>query len=335
MAIQSSEIKFYKAYVNNDTSSNGGRMSNSVISSGVRNAVFPNVSEAERTSGVTRWRKLFVKIANDDDLTFANGKTMLTSTTGSDDYMVIAAGNDYNVYSAIGTPRIYGCGVLNANVSAAATSITVAIEGADSTAWNNLNIFNTSTADNIIRITDGTHAEIFENVSASKTDNVYTLTLNAGDALGNSYLTTNTYISSILNAGDVKCSFDSVVVTSTAGTFNYTNFPILLDNIGTVYDTWTLTFINATTYTITGLSEGLLASGGNISSNASPTNPNFAKKYMTIQSGAFGGTFATNDTVVFKTYPATIPIWMREIVPAGSASYANNTCPLYVIGESA
>jgi hypothetical protein len=114
-----------------------------------------------------------------------------------------------------------------------------------------------------------------------------------------------------------------------------TTFPILLDNIGTVYDSWTLLFTNATTYTITGLNEGALGSGGNTSTNASPINANFAKKYFTIQSGAFGGTFIAGNTITFKTYPAAIPIWIREIVPANSGSYANNTWSERIVGESA
>jgi len=335
MAILSNEIKRYKATVNNDTTSNGGRMSTNLISSGVRNAVFPNVSESERTAGITRWRKVFIKIANDDDLTFYNTKVHLTTTTGADDYITISSGTQTNIQSDLSSPRVYGCGVLEANISSGATSLTVEIEGDNSTAWNNLNIFNTSIADNVIWIGNGTTNEYFENVSASKTDNVYTLTLNTGDAIANSYTTTNTYVASCINTGDISCSFDSVVVTSTAGTFNSTTFPILLDNIGTVYDSWTLLFTNATTYTITGLNEGLLASGGNTSSNASPTNPNFAKKYFTIQSGAFGGTFVAGDTITFKTYPAAIPMWIREIVPANSASFANNTWSERIVGESA
>lgn len=335
MSIVSTEIKRYKASVNNDTSANGGRMSSNIINTGVRNALFPNVSETERTSGITRYRKYFIKIANDDDLTLNNAKVHLASVTPSDDYVTIFAGTQNGVYSGIGTPRQYGCGVLAANISAGASVITVTIEGANSTAWNNLNIFNTSVADNTIWIGDDTHEEYFESVSASKTDNTYTLTLNAGDVTSYGYSTTNTYVASCINAGDVKCEFDSVVVTSTAGTFNYSSFPILLDNIGTVYDSWTLTFTNATTYTITGAYEGLLGSGGNISSDASPINPTFSKKYMTIQYGAFGGTFATGDTITFKTYPAAIPIWCREVVPAGTASYSGNNWFDICVGESA
>lgn len=335
MSIIAEEIKRYKATVNNDTSGNGGRMSTNLITSGVRNAVFPNVSESERTSGITRWRKVFIKIANDDDLTFYNTKVHLTTTTGADDYIVITSGTQTNIQSDLSSPRIYGCGTLGSNITSGASTLTVSIEGANSTAWNNLNIFNTSTADNIIWIGDGTNNEYFEEVSASKTNNVYTLTLKSGDTVTNNYSTTNTYIASCINTGDIACSFDSVVVTSASGTFNTETFPILLDNIGTVYDSWTILFTNATTYTITGLNEGTLSSGGNISSNASPINSAFAKKYFTIQSGAFGGTFASGDMITFKTYPAAIPLWIREIVPANSASYANNTWTERIVGESA
>jgi len=329
MAIQSSEIKTYKATINNDTSANGGRMSSNLVVSNIRNAVFPNVSETERTDGNTRWRKIFFKIANDDDLTFNNVLVHMTNTTGADDNKSMCAGTQTNIYSDLSSPRMYGCGTLNADVIATDTEIEVQIEDTA------LSIFNTSSADNIIWISNGTTTEYFENVAASKTDDVYTLTLNTGDTLGNDYNTSNTYIASCINAGDVECEFDSVVVTSTAGTFDDSSFPILLDNIGTVYDSWTLEFTSATAYSITGANEGLLASGGNIGSNTSPINSDFAKKYFTISSGAFGGTFAIGDTITFKTYPAAIPIWIKEVVPAGTASYSGNIVGIRVNGESA
>jgi len=329
MAIISTELKKYKAAVNNDTTSNGGRMSTSLITSGVRNNVFPNVSESERTAGVTRYRKTFIKVANDDDLTAYNTKIHLVTTTGADDYVTIFEGTDTDTYADVSSPREYGCGVLEANVNAGDTEITVQVENSV------MDIFNTSSADNVIWIGNTTNDEYFENVEASKVDDVYTLTLSSGDSLSNSYTTTNTYVSSCIDAGDVKCSFDTVVVTSTSGTFDDSGSPILVDNIGTVYDSWTLTFTNATTYTITGANEGLLASGGNISGDASPTNLNYSKPYFTIQSAAFGGTYEAGDTITFKTYPATANIWYKEVVPAGSASYSNNTWTERMICESA
>jgi len=329
MAINSNEIKRYKAAVNNDTSSNGGRMSTTQITSGVRNNLFPNVDESERTSGVTRWRKVFVKIANDDDLTAGNTKIHMTSTTGSDDYVSMCTGTDDDTYADLSSPRMYGCGVLESVATAGDTEISVELENAS------LSIFNTVSDDNMIWIGNGTTNEYFENVAASKTDNVVTLTLDSGDSISNSYATSNTYVASCIFAGDIECSFDTVVVTSTSGIFDTSSSPILLDNIGTVYDSWTLTFTSATAYSITGANEGLLSSGGNTSSNTSPTNTSFSKPYFTIQSAAFGGTYEAGDTITFKTYPATQPLWYKEVVPAGAATYSNNTISERVNCESA
>ena len=329
MAIQSNEIKRYKATVNNDTTSNGGRMSTALITSDVKNAVFPNVSEDERTSGTTRWRKVFVKIANDDDLTLHNTRIHYTNITGADDYVMFCEGTQTDIYSDLSSLTMYGTGVLESNVNAGDSTITVTVEDAS------MDIFNTASATNVIWIGDDTNEEYFENVAASLSGTTYTLTLDTGDTLANSYTTTATYVGSCLDKGDVEASFDTVVVTSTAGTFDSTTHPIVLDNIGTVYDEWTIEFVTTTTYSITGANEGLLASGGNISSDASPTNNDFAKKYMTIPSAAFGGSFEVGDTITFKTYPAAIPIWHKETIPAGSASYSNNTWTEKIIGESA
>ena len=335
MAIQNSEIKVYKAITNNETSANGGRRSNNLITSNVRNNLFPNVSQTERTDGTTKRRKIFYRVENDDDLTLYNAKYYFKNTSGADDYFVFYVGTNVDTQADLGSPRIYGTGILESNITAGDTTLTVELEVSSVADIANLAIFNTAISDNKIFISDGTHTEYFSAVTASKADNIYTLTLNAGDTIAYNYSTSDTYIGSYVDLGDITTSYTTPVVTSTSGTFDDTTYPILLDNIGTIYDTWTLTFTNATTYTIAGTNTGLLSSGGNISSNASPINSIFNKKYFTIQSSAFDETFTTGDTIIFTTYPAEFSIWIREIVPANSSSYSNNTLIDALIGESA
>jgi hypothetical protein len=327
MAITVAELKRYKASVNNDTALNGGRMTSNQVLSGVRNALFPNVSEAERVAGLIRYRKVFVKVANADNLTLFNSLLHLTNITGADDRIEIAQGTQIDVFSGLGTPTMYGCGELHAQALTGATSFSAQVEDAS------MSIFRTT--GNTVWIGDDVNNEYFTNVSATKVDDVYTLTLASGDSLAHTYSTATARVSSVLSLGDIACSFDSVVVTSSAGVFNTVASSITLDNIGTVYDVWTLAFTSPTVYTITGANEGLLVSGGNISGDTSPVNPAFSKKYFTIPSTAFSGTFAIGDTIVFKTYPASIPIWYKETIPAGAGSYPNNTWNERLIGESA
>ncbi|MBF0171737.1 MAG: hypothetical protein HQK87_11755, partial [Nitrospinae bacterium] len=72
MPIQSSELRFYKSATVSDASSNGGRMSANEIPDGVKNNVWPDVPQGERLAGSTKFRKVFFKVANDDDIRLIN-----------------------------------------------------------------------------------------------------------------------------------------------------------------------------------------------------------------------------------------------------------------------
>jgi hypothetical protein len=59
MAVQASDIKFLKSVTVTDTGVNGGRKGQVEVVSGARHNLFPRVTKAERTAGVTRYRKEF------------------------------------------------------------------------------------------------------------------------------------------------------------------------------------------------------------------------------------------------------------------------------------
>lgn len=50
---------------------------------------------------------------------------------------------------------------------------------------------------------------------------------------------------------------------------------------------------------------------------------------------AFGGTFATGDTIAFTTQPAAIALWYKRVVPAGASSFSGNQVIVGIDCESA
>ena len=62
MTISSSELKRYKPATITDTPANGGKMSAVESVSALKNNVFPDVSEDERTTGVTRYRNYLQRL---------------------------------------------------------------------------------------------------------------------------------------------------------------------------------------------------------------------------------------------------------------------------------
>jgi hypothetical protein len=332
MSITPSELRWYKSQTVSDSSANGGRMSTVESPSGVKNNIFPDVSLAERTAGIVRLRKLFLKVANDDDLTLFNGRVFMQLNTPGDDNVTFFPGNQRGTQASVtGSERLYGGGRLNANVSAGALTFVVATEGAA------LNYLRTG---DVIRITDKTsvggsgNEEFVTASNVTWAGDLATVTI-PSPGLANGYTASNTGVSSVYEAGDVKTNVTAPAITSATGTADFVANPILGDNIATIEQDWTLTFTSSTAYTIVGDVVGSVGSG-NISSDATPGNPNFSgKPYFTIPSAAWGGTWAPGDTVTFTTSPAAIPVWYRQAVPAGASALSGDRVIIGLSGESA
>lgn len=319
------EIKMYRSVSISDGNSNGGLMSSVQVVSGSAKNLFPQVSESEREEGITRYRKFFIKIANDDDLTANNSRVYLDRYTLGDDIVTFFAGTQTDTQAEIDEDDsafvLYGAGQLAQNVSAGDIEIDVSIEDQDLA-----QVFREGMT---IRISDRTDIDdptnsefgVIDSI-VEGSDNLLTITL--VDQLQNSYSAVNTRVGSVYipSPEDIATSFSDEVVT-TAGSGDYNFASLLGDNIGGIEQTWTLTWSNANTFSVSGNTVGAVGSF-NISGGAAPNNSAFGKPFFNLQSAGFSGVYALNDTIVFKSHPAAIPAWAKQIVPPGSAANSGN-----------
>ncbi len=330
MAILPSELKIYQSTTVNDISTNGGRLSSNEVVSGVNNALIPALSETERLAGVTRKRKFFLKIANDADEVGSNGKLWLDQITPLDGKLTLfqsATPLRDTQGDLTGSERKYGVGELNADIAIAATSLVV---NAETGAGAEL-VFQ---AGDTIRISDGTNAEFatIDTGGVSWASDQATITLTAGTAYGYASATP-TVVSSVVEQATIATSTDNWVETSTSGTFDETTYPIINDNISTIEETWTLTFSDATNFSVSGDTVGSVGSG-TTGGDFSPNNADFSKPYFTLTAAGFAGTWAVGETIVFQTHPAVISVWMELISPAAAAG-GNDTSGIGINVETA
>lgn len=333
MPIAAANLKFYRSANVSDADANGGRMSASEIVSGAAKNVFPAVGESERTAGSLKYRKVFCKNANADGLTLQDGKVYLDQYTLGDDIVTFFAASQVDTQDDItGSEKQYGCGKLDANVSAAATVVTVLVEDGAAQPFED---------GDEIRITNKA------NVEAAGQEEIVTIVgapVVAGDvvtitftpALANGYSASASRVMNVYRPtpADVvaRASDQSeMMVTSAAGTFDADN--LLADNIGSVQQDWTLTFTSGTTFNAVGDALGAQGSGS-IGAGAAPDNADFGEPYFTMQAAGFGGTWLAGDTIEFTTYPSAVPVWMRREVPAGSAASTTNKCVIVLDGET-
>ena len=325
MAVLTSEVKFYRSAVVSDSAANGGRMGIIESVSGVSQNVFPDVPEAERVAGSTKYRKLFVKIENPNEEALLNTFLFLNQITPADDEMRFFPGTQTDVQSDIGSPDLYGVGQLQATVLAAVSTFVVTVED-----WSAGAIFRDG---DTIRISDGTNEEIHV-ISGAPTPAGNNITIDIVGALANGYNSSNTFISSGIDLGDLVGSFDTWVETTGAGTYaEATPGNVVVDSIGGVEQDWTLTFTNSTNFGLVGNTLGSVGSGS-IGGDFAPNNANFSRPYLTILSAGWGGTWATGNTITFSTRPASPGIWYERVVPAGAAALAANSISNVVVGES-
>lgn len=314
-----------------DASSNGGRMTANIVPKSTTGAIFPNANEAERTAGSTKYRKLFIHNANDDDLALLNPRFCIETPTPGADAVVFFPGTQTDTQASItGSENVYGAGYLFAQASPAVNSIQVTTEGAS---------FNMFRSGMLIRISDKTDPlsdgfEQFCTISGTPTynGNVATIALTT-TIVSHTYPANTTKVSSVYQPSTIQTSGSSVVVSSTLGTYNSGTYPIIMDNMGSIEQTWTLTFTSANAFNLVGNSLGAIGTG-TTSADIVPNNTDYTKPYFTMSSAGFGGTFATSDTIVFTTHPSSVSIWCKRVIPTNTGSISGNKFTLYIDGES-
>ena len=332
MPILSTELLWYKPAEISDDPTNGGRMSANVITDAVKNNIYPDVSEAERVAGSTKHRKVFIKVANDDDLDMLTPKVFMETFSPGDDIVTFHQGTQTDQQTDLSGNRQFGSGKLDVTVLSGVSVFDVLTEGGAGDP-----IF---VAGDTIRISDKTSVsdagnnEEFHTIAGggvSYAGLIATLTITG--TLANGYAAADTKIASVIEPSTIAATFDTVVNNSSAGTFDTTDPKLIVDNIGGVEQDWTLTFTSATVFNITGNTLGLVGTG-NVGSTTAPNNADFTKPFFTILATAFGGTFVSTETITFSTRPAALPIWHKRIVPAGATAIGNNNFIVAIDGES-
>jgi len=344
MSIVPSEIVWRPSVEMSDAGTNGGKMiaTNTAIATGVKNNLWPDVPQSERTAGSLKYRKVHIHIANDSDLALVQGRVFVETATPGQDSVVLFEGTDTDVQSGIvdGSVRKYGGGALNANVSIGATTITVAVDRAsDDSSAATLALFQDG---DLIRISDKTDVNDSGNNEEYATitgtpgyaGDVATINITAG--LANAYTTANsTRVSSVIEVGTIQASvvsFDDISGNAGTGTYDDSTYPLVVDSIGTVEANWTLDFLTSSTFDV--LKDGVSVGGGNTTSDVQPTNATFSKPYFIMDWNGFDGAYVAGDSITFTTHPATIPIWYRRKVPAGATSLSANKIIIGVDGQS-
>lgn len=317
MAITNAELVPYYAQHRNqgDPTANGGRPSNNRILSGRENNIWPPLTTAQRAAGQTIAEKVFVQNRNADGEGASDPMIGCAAPNPSDDVNWIVAGTQNDTQSDIASgARRYGAAKLAAAVSAGATSITLDLEPdlAGAFASGDTVLIHDGSADptgtTVVR-----EFAVIDTVSGSGT--ALTLTLVA--PLANSYPETGVCASMYRPGGDWRPQV-SGIQQSGAGSYDFTNNPLVLDNRGTIRQHWTLTYTGAAAGELSGDDLGSLGAV-DLTADLAPLGPD-GYPYFTLAAAGHGDAHTAGDTLIFETHAAVIPVWWFKRTPAGAAA---------------
>jgi len=335
--MQSSDLKVYSALSN-------GRKSAIQINTGVVQNVFSHVTSAQRAAGLTDYAKTHWALTNTDNYALIDPEAYHDKESLSpDDYIVMVelAQRDAlaDLSTSIPAADKYGSGLLSANITASDTTFDVDVKHADLLPGGTDDIFRDGDTIKICSHTDALAtdgAEETKVISGTPTYSSLTVTITVTAAFVNAFTADGTVArcsSLIKPSADTEPSYTTPSVTNSK-TVDDTTYPIELDNIGTPEEDWTLTFTDATHFTLSGDSLGSIESG-DVGTEFAPDNTDYTRPYFTIATGFWDDTYEAGDIVTFTTHPATVPIGQKRVVTAGAASLANNKVTQVYGGEAA
>ncbi len=327
--METTDLVLRKSVTVSDAGVNGGRISYTQVTSNVLNNLFPNVMESERTNGVTRYRKFFMKNKNASLETASNSRIWISEKSTGGDYFRLKLGTNTDEQDdSTAYTNWVGTGNLTSSFAVDTTSFDAIFD-------TNNGVYNSSR----IRIIDSSGVEEFLVVKSSNgvTWVGNTATIHVTTPARNTYPSgQNTLVSGVVDIGNLVASTDSWAETSASGTYDEDTYPVVVNNVGTVEDSWTVTFLTSSTFSVSGSVTGALENGS-IGSNYSPTNANTGTGdyYFRILAAGWGGTWAIGETVTFNTNHSAGSVWCKEVVPAATAAKTNSTfkMKMYVEGS--
>jgi len=332
MPITESNIKFYRAALTSDVTpaQNGGRLSATAVASGVKNNLFPDVPQSQRTAGATVLRKAFLKVETTANTELIAPNLFVMKASEGDDYYLLRPGTQTGTQDAL-TSRRYGLGTLAAATALGATTLTVTLEHAGAAALSPFQAGDPIIVTNRNTVTEAGDAEYLTAAAVAVSGGTVTLTLAGGT--GRAWAAGDR-VASVWQPGNLKAAVSAITPTSAAGTVTGAAIGVA-NTAGVVQQTWTLTFTSGSSFRLDGDSLGANLATGTTGADFTPANTAFAAPYFTLPSTAWGGVWATGDKLVFTTAPSAIAFWLERIVPAGAASLTSTAAYVGLDAESA
>lgn len=125
---------------------------------------------------------------------------------------------------------------------------------------------------------------------------------------------------------------DAISGSAATGTFNSTQYPIVVTNRGARTERWAVQFTSGTTFNVIGENVGVIATGS-VNSNCLPINPATNVPYFTIPALGWGAGWSAGNVLRFNTVGAEFPVWVVRTVQQGPETVPDDSFTLLIRGD--
>ena len=303
--------------------------------SGQSGNLIPLALPSDLTAGRELYRKLCFRLADSNNGTGAQSIIRKwAEISGQYAYSCFFPVSRKFLNSEItGTEDKYGTGVLKYAVVSTDTQIVVTVRSSNLASGNDAiakNTYNLSICAADQDPTADGALQVKKTISGTPSVNGVDITIPLDSAIGRDF-DAGALVQTYPDPVDIATAKSNKVVTSSAGTFDLD--AVILSNVGTPTGQITLTFTSATNYNATCdfpggiVTDGSSSLGGTqaISAQFQPLNRFNSSPVLTIPAAAFGGTFASGDTVTFDVDGAEFCFVEKHVIPAASVSVSGDS----------
>lgn len=305
-----------------DPAQNGGRPANAPMPLSSKNNAYPDVNSRQREQGARRWRKIFLANTNSANLIGEAVMVLMDAPTAYGDYAYFIPG-DFEGYESdlTGNAPMYGAAKLLVDATTGSSSVRVVLEDAALAPMlevgREIVISTRASFENVSSTMGVEEIHIIQAVTANGAD----VTITTAAELEHDFAVVDgARVSVVYRPPDQRALVSD---WSASG-----DSPVEVGNRGTIRQQWTIR-MSAASFTLAGDTIGPLGSF-DIADVCAPVNPaawSAGAPYFRIPANALSG-YASGLEITFSTTPAMTPIWINNVIPAGTREYGLTEVPI-------
>lgn len=127
--------------------------------------------------------------------------------------------------------------------------------------------------------------------------------------------------------------YDTLQGSVATGTFNKTQYPVIVTNRGAIQERWEIIFTNSNTVNVIGETVGQIVTGHAIVNDLAPINPETGVPYFTIDKLGWGAGWAAGNLIRMNTVAANYPVWVARTVLQGNPTAQSDQFTLGIRGD--